>query len=96
MLKQFVTATLFTITIWLSRTAAADKIDDFKDGANRSGCAAIPYRGSWGSSDERGVCEDLSKSKDATCVAFSCEKREAEKVLENSEVRSREARPPLR
>jgi chromosome segregation ATPase len=83
MLKRMVTGILFASGLWLSRDAAADKIDDFKDGASRKGCDAIPYRGFWGSRDERRVCEELSREKDNTCTAFSCEKREAEKALEN-------------
>lgn len=82
MLKRLVTGTLLVFMIWLSRDAAADKIDDFKDGASRKGCEAIPYRGSWGSSDERKVCRDFSDVKDTSCRDFSCAKGEAEKTLE--------------
>ena len=55
--------------------ARADKVDDFKQAAGKSGCEAIPY------SSEKGTCKGKQSHKDSVCKGFGCERPEAEKLL---------------
>ncbi len=56
--------------------AVADKLDDFKEAASKSGCKAIPY------STDREKCEGLQTKKDAACKDFGCNRGEVEKLQE--------------
>lgn len=62
--------------LFASSVADADKLDDFKDAASRSGCEAVPY------SSERSDCKSRQSDKDALCRDFSCSRGDAEKLLE--------------
>lgn len=54
----------------------ADKLDDFKEAASRTGCEAIPY------SSDRSDCKSAQEKKDDRCRDFSCRRDEAERQLE--------------
>jgi septal ring factor EnvC (AmiA/AmiB activator) len=56
--------------------AAADKLEDFKEAAGKTGCEAIPY------SSERSECKSEQDKKNTACKDLGCERPKVEKLLE--------------
>ena len=56
--------------------AGADKVEDFKEAAGKTGCEAIPY------SSERSECKSEQEKKNAACKDLGCERPKVEKLLE--------------
>lgn len=73
---RFLVAGPVVIGVLWSGVLLADKLDDFKEAASRTGCDAIPY------SSDRSDCRSAQDDKDSRCRAFSCSRDEAERQLE--------------
>lgn len=76
MLRTMLMGCVLVFSLWSPGRALADKLDDFKEAANKRGCQAIPYK------SERETCQEEQAKKDAQCRNFSCKRKEVEKRLE--------------
>lgn len=74
-IKRAVLALAFPLCL-AGGVAVADKLDDFKEAAGKTGCDAIPY------SSERSECKSQQEKKNASCKDFACNRAEVEKLQE--------------
>ena len=73
---SLITIVVANLVLWTSGHAHADKLDDFREAAGKTGCEAIPY------SSERSDCNEQQRRKNSTCRDFGCSRDQVEQLLE--------------
>jgi len=76
MYLRFITGPAFVYALCFAAPALADKVDDFRTAASKSGCDAIPYTSEWRD------CGTRRDAKERSCKDFGCSRGEVEKLLE--------------